>query len=313
MSPQAFVPLWPIAATPLSVLEQASAWIGAGEAVVLVTLVGIEGSASRALGTQMAITGSGHHIGSFSGGCIEAAIIAEAARVRDAATGRTVRYGAGSPYIDVRLPCGGGLDLMFTPRPSGDVLAQAVAQLHARQAVTLRISHAGVAPDGDGFALHLCPPLRIAALGQGEDLAAFVRLAHSHGALIEAITPAGPHADLLSGAARLHRLTHASRPPAIAGDKWTAMVFLFHDRDWEDALLPHMLAQPAFYYGAIGSQRTHAARLARLEQAGCAPAMRAVLKGHIGLIPATRDPATLAISVLAEVVGDYAALCAREV
>jgi len=313
-----------IAATPLMVIEQACAWLAAGEAVALVTLVGIEGAASRALGTQMAITGSGQHIGSFSGGCIEAAIVAEAQRVLDAGAGRTVRYGAGSPYIDVRLPCGGGLDLMFTPYPSAKVLAGAITLLRQRQPVRLCIRHEGVWPDGDsdgdgdagGFALRLWPPLRILAAGQGEDLTAFVHLALAHGARVEVLSPAGPQtnalADTLAGTAdRHHRLTHTSQPPAITGDDWTAIVFLFHDHDWEDALLPYTLRQRAFYHGAIGSQRTHAARLARLEEAGCDAALRGLLKGHIGLIPATRDPATLAISVLAEVVAGYAALCAR--
>ena len=28
-----------------------------------------------------------------------------------------VRYGVGSPYIDIRLPCGGGLDILIVPDP----------------------------------------------------------------------------------------------------------------------------------------------------------------------------------------------------
>jgi xanthine dehydrogenase accessory factor len=54
----------------------------------------------------MAVCADGRHLGSFSGGCIEAAIVAEALDCLKAA--RQVRCGVGSPYIDVRLPCGGG-------------------------------------------------------------------------------------------------------------------------------------------------------------------------------------------------------------
>ena len=110
-----------IAPHPLAILEQALAWIAQGQRVALVTLVGIEGSTSRGLGSQMAVAEDGRFAGSFSGGCIEDAIVAEARDVLAARTGRTVRYGAGSPYIDVRLPCGGGIDLCFTPDPDARV------------------------------------------------------------------------------------------------------------------------------------------------------------------------------------------------
>ncbi|MEQ1640375.1 MAG: XdhC family protein [Novosphingobium sp.] len=302
-----------IAASPLAVLEQALDWLELGESVALVTLVGIEGSASRSLGTQMAVTSTGRSIGSFSGGCIETAIVAEAQKMLEAGFGRTVRFGLGSPYIDVRLPCGGGIDLLFTPRPSPAVLREAIGRLQARQSSRLFVSAKEVGWSIPGFALDLFPPLRIVALGQGEDLSAFVRLAASFGAEIEAHSP---QADLVE---ELHRQGHAARPLShlnglqeLTGDPWTAFVFLFHDRDWEDALLPHALCQPALFFGAIGSQKTHAARIQRLRSAGCSEAALAKLSGHIGLIPATRDPATLAVSILAELADRYAQACAAE-
>jgi xanthine dehydrogenase accessory factor len=55
--------------------------------------------------------------------------------------------------------------------------------------------------------------------------------------------------------------------------------FLFHDHDWEEALLPPALAQEALYHGAIGSQRTHAARLAMLERLACPPPYRPAARG----------------------------------
>lgn len=297
-----------IAATPLGVLEQALAWSEQADNVCLVTLVGIEGSSSRGLGTQMAVTASGKAIGSFSGGCIESAIVAEGREVLAEGQGRTVRFGAGSRYIDVRLPCGGGIDLLFTPDPDIAILRDACARLRARVPLRLHWAVDGVSWDGPGFASPLYPPLRIVALGQGEDLAAFVHLAAAHGASIEACTP---HADQ---AALVRACGHEARHLAklgdrldITGDAWTAFAFLFHDRDWEDALLPQILAQPALYLGAIGSRRTHAARLERLRQANWTQAHLSRLRGHIGLIPATRDPGTLAISILAEIAAEYAA------
>ena len=67
-------------------------------------------------------------------------------------------------------------------------------------------------------------------------------------------------------------------------------------------LLRHLLARPAFYIGAQGSRATQASRLRQLAEMGVAPELRERVRGPIGLIPSSRDPKLLAISVLAEVV-----------
>ncbi|MGL1701373.1 XdhC family protein, partial [Vibrio parahaemolyticus] len=51
----------------------------------------------------------------------------------------------------------------------------------------------------------------------------------------------------------------------------------------------------------------HRARLAALRARGVDERRIDALRGGIGLIPGTRDPATLALSILAEVVQDYQA------
>ena len=84
-----------LAISPADILHFAHKHAGAG--VVLVTLVGIAGSSPRALGAQMAVAADGDYRGSFSGGCIEAAIVAEALAVLDDGETRMVRFGAGSP------------------------------------------------------------------------------------------------------------------------------------------------------------------------------------------------------------------------
>src|SRR3546814_166409 len=100
-----------------------------GEATVLVTLTGIEGSSPRALGAQMAVATNGEYVGSFSGGCIESAVVAEALETLAARQSRQVRYGIGSLYFDIRLPFGGGIDLLFTPLPSRKIICSVIAWL----------------------------------------------------------------------------------------------------------------------------------------------------------------------------------------
>ena len=289
-----------IAAHPVDALRLIDQGARRGVAGALVTLVGIEGSSSRAIGTQMAVLADGSHVGSFSGGCIERAIIAEALDVIKAGSPRQVRYGIGSPYIDVRLPCGGGIDLLFTPCPDPVAVSDVLARLDRRAPASLQLgNHTQV----------YAPRLRLVALGHGEDLLALVRLARAYGLDVSAYAPMEQGA-FEDGVVPLVTRTHL---PAVAADAWTAVVFLFHDRDWEEFLLPQALAVPAFYHGAVGSRLTHRARIERLRAAGVPEARIDALRGSIGLIPATRNPATLALSILAELVQDYEACAGTKV
>src|SRR5690349_14277087 len=103
------------AATPLEILRFMAEAGRRGQHAALVTITGLTGSSSRPVGTLMGVAEDGRFAGSFSGGCIEAAVVAEAMEAIRDGRPRQVRYGAGSPYIDIRLPCGGGVDLLFLP------------------------------------------------------------------------------------------------------------------------------------------------------------------------------------------------------
>ncbi|SNT11612.1 XdhC family protein [Sphingopyxis indica] len=306
-----------LAIRPDDILRFVGACADEGVAAALVTLTAIEGSSPRAIGAQMAVAEDGRSIGSFSGGCIEAAVVAEARGVLAADRAKLVRFGAGSPYIDVRLPCGGGIDLLFTPRPDRAAIDAALARIDARQGGALILSPRGVHAaqadvetgwDGDSFALRYPPRLRIVAIGQGEDLIATARLAQFYGAETLAFSPLPRDVAALEcqGIAARHLATR-HRLPALWSDASTAFIFLFHDRDWEETLLPWALAQPAFYIGAVGSPRAQAARRGMLAANGVDRTALAALRPHVGLIPSTRDPATLALSIVAEIVEIFGA------
>ena len=286
-----------------------------GEATVLVTLTGIEGSSPRALGAQMAVTTSGEYVGSFSGGCIEGAVVAEALDALAARQSRQVRYGIGSPYFDIRLPCGGGIDLLFTPLPSRKIICSAIARLERREPAALSLSMSGMAgcdastPIGrrEGrFIVTYVPGLRVIALGQGEELTATAKLAAAFGAETLAFSPYERDIrSLRGGNIEASRLSLLTMRPDIVSDPWTAFIFLFHDRDWEEALIPWALGLPRLYIGALGSRRSHAARTEMLEAAGAPAAAIRALRSPVGLIPSTRDPSSLAVSIMAEMTEAY--------
>ncbi|WP_237562526.1 XdhC family protein, partial [Glutamicibacter soli] len=76
---------------------------------------------------------------------------------------------------------------------------------------------------------------------------------------------------------------------------------VFHDHDWEPAILKGALATPGFYIGSQGSQRAAATRRVALAELGVPEDRIARLHGPVGLIRSARDARVLAVSVLAEV------------
>jgi xanthine dehydrogenase accessory factor len=105
--------------------------------------------------------------------------------------------------------------------------------------------------------------------------------------------------------ARVKALTVPGPLPDLVADPWSALVFLFHDHAWEPVLLEQALTQPWFFIGAMGSQRTHANRLATLRERGLPEEALTRIVAPLGLIPSARDPVTMALSALAQVVDGY--------
>ena len=87
---------------------------------------------------------------------------------------------------------------------------------------------------------------------------------------------------------------------AIRLDERSAVVTLTHDPKIDDPALDRALRSRVFYIGALGSKKTHAARLQRLVEAGFDQAALARIHGPAGLAIGAKSPAEIAISVLAQ-------------
>lgn len=83
-------------------------------------------------------------------------------------------------------------------------------------------------------------------------------------------------------------------------DERSAVVTLTHDPKLDDPALDRALRSPVFYIGALGSKKTHAARLHRLSESGFDQAALARIHGPAGLAIGAKSPAEIAISVLAQ-------------
>lgn len=289
--------------------------LASGRRVALVSLVEAFGSSMRDPGAHMAVDEDGAFVGSLSGGCIERAVIAEAGDAIAECAPRITRFGQGSRYIDIRLPCGGGLDLHFQPLSEDDLPRQALEATNSRQPFALELRTDAQPPSfipdwrptgwaaGQGIAtIGHWPNPRVLIVGHGAVVAKLAEQARLWGAEIAIITPDKVLANALrQGGFDTTVIGSPRETRALISDAWTAVVSLFHDHDWEPALIAHALEQPHFFLGAMGSKRAHAARCEALRALGVSETAIAGISAPIGVFHSVRDPATLAISVLAEV------------
>lgn len=87
---------------------------------------------------------------------------------------------------------------------------------------------------------------------------------------------------------------------ALKPDRRTAVITLTHDPKLDDPALATALRSDAFYIGALGSKKTHAARLKRLAAEGLGETDLARIHGPVGLDIGAVSPAEIAVAILAQ-------------
>lgn len=302
-------------------------WKRSGLGGVLATLVGIDGASPRPLGSQIAVSEHGDFVGQISSDCAEAAIAREALAVLAQEQACTVRYGRGSRYMDVRLPCGSGLDIHFDPCVPLEALEaleiarreRRPAALHApwhqgRHAVT-HGRHADasspVPPRADrlletdetGFIRHYLPRTRIVVAGRGAHASSLIGLAQALGwEVCLATSDQTLHGQHLSTCRTAIRLAKPNDFDASLIDPWTATVTLFHDHDWEPPILARALAAGGFYVGALGSRAAHERRRQALAALGIDARQIARVRGPVGLDIGASSPPEIALSIAAQII-----------
>ena len=98
------------------ILAEAEAWRRAGRGVALATVVETWGSAPRPAGSHLVADAEGNFLGSVSGGCVEGAVIAEAAEAIRDGRPRMLEFGvADETAWQVGLSCGGRIRVFVEP------------------------------------------------------------------------------------------------------------------------------------------------------------------------------------------------------
>jgi xanthine dehydrogenase accessory factor len=178
-------------------------------------------------------------------------------------------------------------------------------ELNQAAETALRDDRSGTVKIGgtDWFLQAHNPPLRLIVVGAVHIAQALVPFATNTGF---AVTVVDPRRSFASDE-RFPDVTIRTDWPdealdELRPDSRTAVVTLTHDPKLDDPALDRALKSPAFYLGALGSRRTHAARLKRLRELGHTDAVLGRIHGPIGLnIEAVTAP-EIALSIIAELV-----------
>ncbi|MDH3265105.1 MAG: XdhC family protein, partial [Paracoccaceae bacterium] len=274
--------------------ETALAWHREGRRAALATVVETWGSAPRRVGSQLAVSGAGEIQGSVSGGCVEGAVVAEALDALEDGKARLLTFGVSDDEaFAVGLACGGTIRVLV--EPVGPALPEAVlaglVEARAERRAMAYLVTPGKGPgrlagpeepglaarfradrsgmEGEEFVAVHNPPLRMIVVGAvhiAQPLLVMARLAGYDPLLIDPREAFGSEARFPG-----ETISHDWPDDALAKhglDARTAVVTLTHDPKIDDPAIRAALASPVFYLGCLGSTRTHAKRVARLEEAG---------------------------------------------
>lgn len=145
------------------------------------------------------------------------------------------------------------------------------------------------------------PPLRLILVGAVHIAQALVPMAQFAGYEVIVIDPRSAFGSV----ERFPGVTLSNDWPdeamaALNPDLRTAVVTLTHDPKIDDPALIGALKSDVFYIGALGSKKTHAARLERLRVVGIPEHELARIHGPVGLSIGAKSPAEIAISILAQ-------------
>ncbi len=290
-------------------LARAAEWRRQGHGLALATVVRTWGSAPRRTGSLLLVRDDGQFEGSVSGGCVEGAVIAAAQGRIAKKGGELLSFGVASETAwEVGLACGGEISILvqavddsgFPPTLLDRLAAHRAAGLPFTIAADLATGRTTESDSGD-FVHRFDPPLRLILVGAVHIAQVLAPMAAALGHAVLIVDPRGAFA----AGPRFAGFAVDGRWPDEALAHWapdaaSAVVTLTHDPKLDDLALAAALRSPAYYVAALGSRKTHAARLERLAARGFAPPDLARIHGPAGLDIGAANPGEIALSIAAQ-------------
>ena len=296
--------------------------INISENSALAIVVSTWGSAPRPAGSMMAVSEKMEHVGSVSGGCVEADVLYKSVHVIKDGAPTLVKYSVSdSQAFDVGLACGGEIEIFIckidltSKKNLSDYLKLHVS-IHYSIDLRKKIIKWGKTDDhesnskrksikgSDYYFGVLSPAPNIIMIGGGEISVELGKLATLIGYRITLIEPRK-----VFGSKERHpdATVIISKWPDVALkdiviDNNTALIALSHDPKIDDPALLLALNTDMFYIGALGSFRTHTKRLERFKPQLSNVRALARIKSPAGVKIHAKTAQEIAISILAEII-----------
>lgn len=307
------------------IIQSVNNWLARGNCVWLCTILKTWGSSPRPVGAMMACTLDGEMAGSISGGCIEEDFLEQLrdgslkARFDEHGHPFVVHYGVSAEeQARLKLPCGGQLHVLLeylTPEKDQVVFERLLNALDSHQKVSRQVmlatgdislldeaSDNAVLIDEQVMKHSLSPRYKLLLLGAGDVARVVAELALT---LDYEVTLCDPRPGYLDNWPVNGVQLTADLPDDVVrdlfSDPYSGIIALAHDPRVDDMALMEALKTPAFYIGAMGSDRTSANRRERLPELGLSESEISRLYAPIGIKIGSKTPAEIAISIMAEV------------
>ncbi len=303
--------------TDEAVLQTASVWLQQGHDVLLVTVLKTWGSSPRPAGSLFILRDDGVTAGSVSGGCVEEDLV-QRYRTKQLSETYPTCIDYGVDRVDAGrfgLPCGGRLELLIEQLHDAVQLQRLLDALQHHELIarcvdlqTGEVSLQGTSAEQDFVYTDryvrkiLGPQWQMLLIGAGHLSHYVSQLGLMLGYRVIVCDPRAEYA----GAWQVTGTELTSLMPDDAVQQYaqqprSIVLALTHDPKLDDMALLDALTSPAFYVGAIGSQRNCDARRQRLRDLGITAVQLQRLHAPVGLSIGSHTPPEIAVSILAEI------------
>jgi len=303
--------------TDYDVLLKAHDWLGEGDEVLLVTVLKTWGSSPRPVGSLMVMSKQGLLHGSVSGGCVEEDLL-QRYRYQQLSGAFPTRVNYGVNRADASrfgLPCGGRLELLIEQLNDCSELKKMLDVIQKQHLMTRYVDlQTGKVTLQDASAQETFEytsryvrkifgaQWNMLLIGAGHLSQYVSQMALMLGYRVIVCDPRNEYAQSWNVPGT--ELTSKMPDEAVqhyAQQARSVVVALTHDPKLDDMAILDALDSPAFYVGAIGSQRNCASRRERLRLLGLNSAQIHRLHAPTGLPIGSHTPPEIAVSILAEI------------
>lgn len=310
-------------------------WFVDRERFALATVIKASKPSPRGVGSVLAIHEDGvRFVGSVSAGCVEHEVIEAAKLCLEDGETRWLKFGPGEGFPwEIELSCGGKIEVRVEPAPhlrkgaSDEFVETLINSLDQhRSCVWLCKEGSDTISFEHGQQEETCEyeedGVRVLYRFLGRRKRLFV-IGASHIALhlVAAAKMLQYEVVVIDPRESYARSDRFQSPPDEILVEWPkaalsnytlvgtdALVAITHDPKIDDQALITALSTPCGYIGALGSKRSHTARLARLERAGVESAELERIFGPVGIEIDSKTPAEIAVSIVAQMIKERNAL-----